>query len=312
MTKWLFIGPSLLAGIGQVTNKYAQLVGGEYREFSAPPSEETYDVGFAFVLPIPQHMDLCDRHLRNCTKKMYMTVCETETVHAAYGLLVERYKTLYTPSVFCQRVFERQFPKGNWKLLRHTAHGSPMAPPTTPEYTFYTIGNMADPRKNIRMLLEAFVRLDMPNTRLLLKATGRQPFVCPLPRVTVINDLLTDEQMDEVHRTSHCYINCSHSEGVGMGAVEAAVRDKPVIITNYGGLHEYIPGTPFVVPCGLQPVGQNDFLYESHMVWGAPVLDDLVRHMRYCAENRIDTWDHTLTRELIGDVTSALLEYSSQ
>ena len=308
--KWLFVGPSLLAGIGQVTKKYAELVGGEYREFSDPPGADVYDVGFAFVLPIPQHMDLVDRHLRMCTKKMYMTVCETEPVHVAYGLLVDRYKTLYVPSEFCQHVFSKQFPHGTWRVLRHTAHGSPLPPPVTKEYTFYTIGNMSDPRKNIRMLLEAFVRLNMPDTRLVLKATCRQPFTCSLPRVTVINGLLSDDELEDIHRTCHCYINCSHSEGVGMGAVEAALRDRPVILTDYGGLKEYVPGSPFIVRCGLTRVGQHDFLYDPDMVWGAPSLDDLMRHMRHCAENRIETWDHSLTRGLIGDVTSELLRSS--
>ena len=68
--KWLFVGPNLLAGIGQVTKKYADLVGGQYREFSEPPGSDTFDVGFAFVLPIPQHMDLIDQHLKKCKKKM--------------------------------------------------------------------------------------------------------------------------------------------------------------------------------------------------------------------------------------------------
>ena len=34
---------------------------------------------------------------------------------------------------------------------------------------------------------------------------------------------------------SDCYVSFSSSEGVGMGAVEAAIRNKPVIITDYGG-----------------------------------------------------------------------------
>lgn len=308
MPSWLFIGPTLLAGIGQVTKKYADLVGGDYVEFYADTTSRQYDYGFAFVLPISDQLNKVDRHLAKCRKCFYMTVCETETVHPMYGLLVDRYKTIHVPSEFCLGVFQRQFPQGNWKLLRHTVNGSPLPPPVTPEYTFYTIGNMYDPRKNIRMLFEAFLRLNIPNVRLVLKATCREPYVCRIPGVTVINGLLSDEEIENIHRTCHCYVNCSFSEGVGMGAVEAAVRDKPVIITDYGGLKEYIPSTPFVVESGRMLVGQDDFLYTKDMVWGQPVLSSLLDHMRTCARERIVTWNHIRTRELTGEVVGRSFE----
>lgn len=308
MPSWLFIGPTLLSGIGQVTKKYANLVGGDYIEFYAETPSKKYDYGFAFVLPIIDQLDKVDRHLTKCRKRFYMTVCETESVHPLYKLLLNRYQTLYVPSEFCLDVFRRQFPEGNWKLLRHTVDGAPLPPPVTPEYTFYTIGNMYDLRKNIRMLLECFLRLDIPNVRLVLKATCREPYVCKIPGVTVINGLLSDEEIETIHRTCHCYVNCSFSEGVGMGAVEAAVRDKPVIITDYGGLKEYIPSTPFVVESGRMLVGQDDFLYTKNMVWGQPVMSSLLDHMRTCARERIVTWNHARTRELTGEVVGRSFE----
>lgn len=304
MPKWLFIGPTLLAGIGQVTKRYADLVQGDYTEIMAQPNGRKYDYGFAFLIPIPAFLDAADKHLAQCRKTFVMTVCETETVHPAYGELVRRYKTLYVPSEFCRTVLSRQFPKANWLLLRHTATGSPVPPPKIEKYTFYTIGNMADPRKNIPMLLEALRQLDMPDVRLVLKATCKEPFVCRQQNVVVLNGLLTDEQLETVHATCHCYVNCSFSEGVGMGAVEAAMRDKPVILTDYGGLKEYIPSSPFVVASGRRLVGQDDFLYTRDMVWGNPVLVDLVRHMRTCATERITSWDHSETRKLVGEAAS--------
>lgn len=300
--KWLFIGPNLLSGIGQVTKQYADLVGGDYVENDSRPSPVNYDIGFAFVLPIEHHLANVDALMARCTKKMYMTVCETETVHPVYEILVRRYKTLYVPSEFCRTVFSRQFPQGDWRLLRHTAVSDPLPAPKTPEYTFYSIGNMADPRKNIRMLLEAFIRLGLPGTRLVLKATCLRPYECRIPNVTVINGLLSNEELMDIHRTSHCYVNCSYSEGVGMGAVEAAMHGRPVIITDYGGLKEYIPSTPFVVGCDRCTVGQDDFLYTKDMVWGSPRLSELIDHMRTCALQRIETWDHELSRKLVSEV----------
>jgi glycosyltransferase involved in cell wall biosynthesis len=113
-------------------------------------------------------------------------------------------------------------------------HGTP------PPYTFYTIGNIADPRKNIQGLINAFLECNFgTEARLVLKATCFHPITLKIPGVVVINGLLSDEALERVHASCHCYVNCSHSEGVGMGAVEAALRSKPVIITDYGGLKEY-------------------------------------------------------------------------
>ena len=102
---WLFIGPRLLAGIGQVTKRYATLTGGDFVEMGHRPPKEKYDTGFAFVLPFEDQLNLVDQYKVFCKKMIYMTICETETVHPLYGLLVDRYKTLYVASEFCQKVF---------------------------------------------------------------------------------------------------------------------------------------------------------------------------------------------------------------
>ena len=53
--KWLFIGPRLLAGIGQVTNRYAEMLRAqghetEFVEFGKPTKDGWYDqIGRAHV-----------------------------------------------------------------------------------------------------------------------------------------------------------------------------------------------------------------------------------------------------------------------
>ena len=304
MTKRLFIGPRLLAGIGQVTKRYAELTGGEFVEMGHEPLERSYDVGFAFVLPFENQLDLVDQYAKLCKRMIHMTICETVTVHPSYGLLVDRYRTLYVASEFCKKVFQKQFPHGDWRIIHLWAPPRPTSPRDLGgPYTFYTIGNVNDPRKNFGALLRALDHV--PGARLLVKATCLQPVRIQDPRVTVINGLISDEQMENIHKNGHCYVNCSHSEGVGMGAVEAALRGRPVIITDYGGLKEYVQ-TPFVVGCTLGPIGFDDFLFTRDLVWGHPSFEDLVRHMQACAEGRITTWDHSRTVDLMGRVSSEL------
>ena len=126
-----------------------------------------------------------------------------------------------------------------------------------------------------------------------------------VPGVTVINGLVSLEQMENIHAHGHCYINCSHSEGVGMGAVEAALRSKPVIISDYGGLKEYVQ-TPWVIRCDSGQIGFDDFLFKADHWWGKPRYEDLVAHMRDCYERRVTVWDHPHTLNLMESVKLTL------
>lgn len=297
-SEWLFVGPIPLSGIGQVVNKYAQMTNSEYVTFCDTP-KKPYKKVFAFIIP---QKETFDDIMMKFNPDVIMTVCETEPVHENYRLIFESGKKVVVPSKFCKYVFERQFPglanpevfphwpgEGQEKIL---GKEKPLGP-----YTFYTIGNALDPRKNIEMLLNAFISCGFGNkARLVIKATCKQDLHMKVPNVVVINGLISDDQMEKIHKSCDCYVNCSKSEGVGMGAVEAAIRNKPVIITDYGGLKEYVK-TPFVVGTKEECVGVYDFLYEPHMKWGNPSFEELVKHMRYCFDNNIREWDHEHTRE---------------
>jgi glycosyltransferase involved in cell wall biosynthesis len=229
-----------------------------------------------------------------------MTVCETETVHPDYELIMKEFKRVAVPSVFCRRVLSQQFPNNEFYIIH--AH---IPPPQDRPYTFYHIGNILDQRKNFNHILEAFVRLNEPNSRLIVKATCSKDIEINLPRVEVINGLVSDEEMDKLHLRGDCYVSFSNSEGVGMGAVEAAVRNKPVIITEYGGAQEYIK-TPYTIRCGLQELKADDFLFKKGMLWGNPDFGQLLKCMKDAYTKRVRYMDHTYTKNLTG--RSAILK----
>ena len=290
----IVIGPNLLSGIGHHAQKYTKLFlpDASYHVFGSQLPESEH--GLIFMLPIPDHLEYL-KYVRTRVKNLScMTVCETETVHEDYGLIMKEFKRVAVPSAFCKRVLSRQFPENEFYVIH--AH-IPM--PKEKPYTFYHIGNIMDPRKRFKDILQAFVRLNESNTRLVVKATGKQPVQIQFPRVEVVNDLLDDEGMDALHNRCDCYVNFSHSEGVGMGAVEAALRDKPVIITDYGGASEYVK-TPYTIDCELQELEKDDFLFKKGMVWGNPNFDQLLEFMRHAYDNRVRHMDHEHTKQLVG------------
>jgi glycosyltransferase involved in cell wall biosynthesis len=294
LNQMIIIGPHLRTGIGQHAKKYIKLFApnGKYYEFGQELPESEH--GLIFVIPIEKHMEYVEYAKTRVKNLACMTVCETETVHEDYGRIMNEFKRVAVPSEFCKRVLSRQFPDNEFYVI----HAHIPEPPEKP-YTFYHIGNVMDQRKKFRDILQAFVRLNEPNTRLVVKATSNQDVQIPFPRVEVINTMLSEEEMNALHDRCDCYVSFSHSEGVGMGAVEAAMRDKPVIITEYGGASEYIK-TPYTIECGLQELEKDDFLFKKGMVWGKPNFDQLLEYMRHAFENRVRTMDHAHTKHLVG------------
>ena len=290
----IIIGPHLKTGIGQHALKYVELFlpDGQYCEIGKQLPES--DNGLIFVIPTRDHIEYIKYAKTKVKNLACMTVCETETVHEDYGLIMKEFKQVAVPSEFCKRVLSRQFPDNEFYVIH--AH---IPQPKEKPYTFYHIGNIMDPRKKFRDILQAFVRLNEPNTRLVVKATSNQAVQIQFPRVEVINDMLSEEEMDTLHNRCDCYVGFSHSEGVGMGAVEAAMRDKPVIITNYGGAPEYIK-TPYTIDCGLQELERDDFLFKKGMVWGEPNFDQLLEFMRHAYDTRVRHMDHEHTKNLVG------------
>ncbi len=298
----LIVGPPLNTGIGQHANKYAKLFGKRYYLIGEklPPS----DHGLVFMLPVSWHIEHLE-YMRTRVKNLAcMTVCETETVHEDYGLLCKEFERIAVPSAFCKRVLSNQFPSTEFYVIH--AH---VPLPSEKPYVFYHIGNVMDPRKNFREIIRAFVRLNEPNTRLVVKATCRTDVDIQIPRVTVINGLLPDEKLNEIHDTSDCYVSFSRSEGVGMGAVEAAIRDKPVIVAWYGGAPEYIK-TPYTIECELEKLEQDDFLFQKGMEWGKPNFDQLLEYMRDVYAKRLRYMDHAHTKQLVG-VENVSREFSN-
>ncbi len=300
-----FISRTKLSGIGQVVQKYSRLIKDSKvvePGYSFPLKSDI----FFFVLPLDHDIQLLEKLLEDGHNVNCMTVCETETVHDNYGVLFElikKYdKKILVPSEFCKRVFENQFPIVSAVVVRHyVPHVWPPEPINylgSRPYIFYHIGNVIDPRKNIQMIINAFTELKLENCKLFIKATCVNDVKIENPDICVVNGLMADNVIEKIHMGCHCYVSCSHSEGVGMGAVEAALYNKPVIISDYGGALEYIK-TPFLVKCDKGKIGYDDFLFQRDMEWGHPRYEDLVKYMKICYESKLTFMNHSYTHDIV-------------
>ena len=206
-------------------------------------------------------------------------------------MMFELSDTFYVASEYCSKILKRQFPQGNFPVLRLYAFppGPAVKPANFPDlsgkFVFYHIGNVIDPRKNTKALIECFLRAQVPNSVLLLKATCNQPVPWKVPNVIVIEGLLTEPELEWIHRVGHCYVSMAHSEGAGMGAIEAAMRHKPVIVPEYGATKEYVDA--MLVPCKPGEVQQDDFLFKKGMIWGDPDPEIMIKLMQTVGPEKV-------------------------
>ena len=84
----LFIGPTLLSGIGQHAQKYTKLFpGSSYFTYGKEVPE--CENAFIFLLPIESYVEYAARLKEKVKNLICMTVCETETVHEDYGMIMD-------------------------------------------------------------------------------------------------------------------------------------------------------------------------------------------------------------------------------
>src|SRR6056300_1582188 len=129
----IIVGPHLGSGIGQHAFKYTKIFDNASYHIIGSELPES-DHGLLFLLPVKPHIEYF-KYVRTRVKNLaLMTVCETETVHEDYGMIMEQSKKIMVPSEYCKRVLSRQFPDNEFHII-HAHIPSPLEKP----YTFYHI-----------------------------------------------------------------------------------------------------------------------------------------------------------------------------
>lgn len=109
--------------------------------------------------------------------------------------------------------------------------------------------------------------------------------------IRFITDELSDDQINDLHKSGDCYISLCHAEGWGLGPFDAAAFGKGVIITAYGGHLDYLPpDLAYLVDCKMIPVWDDSFpkdRYQGHH-WAEPDMYHASKLMRYVYENRAE------------------------
>ena len=134
--------------------------------------------------------------------------------------------------------------------------------------------------------------------KLVLKHNHESPNINHHPNIINIIGELSDADMEFIHETCNCYVNLSFSEGVGLGIVEAAIRNKPIIMTDYGGQNDYVK-TPWLIKTTIGEIGFDEFLFNKGMHWGIPDYESYKNTLREINSTSHKVGDHSDTRKIV-------------
>jgi glycosyltransferase involved in cell wall biosynthesis len=175
---------------------------------------------------------------------------------------------------------------------------------------FYSI-NAWDPRKDLPATIAAFVNAFSADdaVTLLIKTGSSGHDAGPLyprlpthalatraitnaaagsnrspPHVVLHDEEIDADALDLIHAVGDVYVSLSHGEGWGLGAFEAAMLGKPVVMTGWGGHTDFLgadwPGAvPYrMTPAPLWPPHQPSYFPSQR--WAEPDRDAAAQILR--------------------------------
>jgi glycosyltransferase involved in cell wall biosynthesis len=99
-------------------------------------------------------------------------------------------------------------------------------------------------------------------------------------RMTIVDRVLTDNEMKNLIRCSDCFLSLHRSEGLGRGLAEAMFLGKPVIATAYSGNMDFMtPDNSLLVDYTAIPVGVEAYPFWQSQVWADPDVEQAADYM---------------------------------
>lgn len=109
------------------------------------------------------------------------------------------------------------------------------------------------------------------------------------PRVMLISNMLTEQEISGLHKTGNCYVSLDRGEGFGLSPFSAGAAGNPIIVTNFGGSTEYAKeDNSYLVDYRLTPVFGMPWSpwYRGDQCWAEPDIIDGCNKMQYVYNNR--------------------------
>ena len=109
------------------------------------------------------------------------------------------------------------------------------------------------------------------------------------PKILLIPNMLSDEEIYGLHTRGDCYVSLDRGEGFGLSPFFAGAAGNPIIVTGWGGTTEYAkPDNSYLVDYILEPVYGMPWSpwYRGDQLWAYPNVSRAAELMRHVYNNR--------------------------
>lgn len=111
-------------------------------------------------------------------------------------------------------------------------------------------------------------------------------------KIVVLNQILTEEEINSIYEVSDCYISTTKGEGFGLPIAEFIKFKKPVCVPNKGGHIDFIHKDNYFIESNYEPVENLDGFYSSFdMNYVEVSVKSTMNKMRACYEDKNNNVD---------------------
>jgi len=200
---------------------------------------------------------------------------------------------VWVPSKWSKGVFQRS---GVTRPIIVSGYGvddeiityTPPPPSDDRPFIFLSVATSLFDRKGAMTAMQAFRQLDAPNARLVLKFnSGYEVTVKDEPNIKCLVGDFSGWEFINLLQRSHCVVYPSSGEGFGLVPLEAMAVGRPVILTNYSGMTEYIDER-YCYPLEIEGVQRAELynrIYNADGSWAMISVDKLRDAMQHIYDN---------------------------
>lgn len=221
---------------------------------------------------------------------------ELDTIPAKYIEYLSKYKRIWAPSSFIGHIL-KHYGFSNVDIVKHPID----LPAGEPDFfvqsgplkiLFHFDFDSFPARKNPEAAIHAFKSAfpGKEDVALTVKARGKRDLgrrqwltdqAAADPRITVVDKLMTREEVNDMTASHDVFISLHRSEGLGLGCAEALAAGKVVVATDYGGSTEFINDqTGYPVQWSRINVGPDDYVLAENSTWADPSVDHAAAALR--------------------------------
>jgi len=276
-------------GYGRVATKLKEAL--KASDIPVTEKPQRSDVQIWYGQPFPE---TAAQRRRRCDRFLLYTMFESSRIPDGWIETINQHDALLTPSCWCGQWFQECGMKVPWHVLHHGVDPDEFPllerPADRKNLTFLWMGVNPRDRKGCEMVRQAFFKLRLPDTRLIIKAVPVQSprLYLETPSCKEIWCWYSQQQMLDLLQEADLSLNPTSGEGFGLIPLEHAATGLAVAVTDFSGCKEYLDELkPDMIGIQWQPKPSyfnslgGDYGFDA-----APDYDHLCSIMEWAARNR--------------------------